>query len=171
MQINELPRCDSSVNTTGCCPRFNPQGWDGQELHLRNRPMVRAVTWSALHVPLNMGRVFARVQSHIAEAGAFDPRDCIVLSRHRSPWTSEHYFPVTNPIETETMTTLSGDFITKVFNGSYREVYRWRRQLQDLVRARGGTPGAIYFFYTTCPDCAKTYGENYVVGVAETRNS
>ena len=26
-----------------------------------------------------------------------------------------------------------------------------------------------YFFYTTCPRCAKHYGKNYVVGVAKVR--
>jgi len=25
----------------------------------------------------------------------------------------------------------------------------------------------MYFFYTTCPTCAKHYGKNYVVGVAK----
>jgi hypothetical protein len=24
----------------------------------------------------------------------------------------------------------------------------------------------VYFFFTTCPKCAKAYGRNYVVGVA-----
>jgi hypothetical protein len=27
----------------------------------------------------------------------------------------------------------------------------------------------MYFFYTTCPRCAKHYGKNYVVGVAKVR--
>jgi hypothetical protein len=66
------------------------------------------------------------------------------------------------------MTTLSGDFVTKVFEGPYREVINWYGEMEDLVREHGGTPGDIYFFYTTCPRCAKAYGENYVVGVAET---
>lgn len=25
----------------------------------------------------------------------------------------------------------------------------------------------VYFFYTICPKCAKYYGKNYVIGVAE----
>lgn len=29
MQRNETPHYDASVNTTGCCPKFNPEGWDG----------------------------------------------------------------------------------------------------------------------------------------------
>lgn len=168
MQINELPRYDMSINTTGCCPRFNPEGWDGQDLHFRDKPMVRAVTMSAMHVPLNMGRVFSRVQGHIADVGALDPNDCIVLTRDISPWASEHYFSVGKPVEDEEMTTLSGDFITKVFEGPYREARNRYQGMHDLVRTRGGTPGDVYFFYTTCPRCAKAYGKNDVVGVAET---
>ena len=40
--------------------------------------------------------------------------------------------------------------------------------MDRLVRANGDLPGKIWFFYTTCPKCAKAYGKNYVVGVAET---
>jgi hypothetical protein len=59
MQINALPRYDQSVNTTGCCPRFNPEGWEGAELHFRDKPFLRADTISALHIPLNMGRAYS----------------------------------------------------------------------------------------------------------------
>ena len=37
-----------------------------------------------------------------------------------------------------------------------------------LARDRGATGEEVYFFYTTCPRCAKAYGRNYVVGVART---
>mgnify|MGYP003526130734 CR=1 FL=1 len=37
----------------------------------------------------------------------------------------------------------------------------------DLARARGAEPKSAWFFYTTCPKCAKAYGKNYVVGIAE----
>lgn len=66
----------------------------------------------------------------------------------------------------EETTSLSGDFITAVFEGPYRKAGDWYRDMQDKVRARGHTPAEVYFFYTTCPKCAKAYGENPVVGVA-----
>jgi hypothetical protein len=44
MQTNALPKYDQSVNTTGCCPRFDPTGWDGAELHFREKPFLRAET-------------------------------------------------------------------------------------------------------------------------------
>lgn len=167
MKPNTLPKYDMSVNTTGCCAKFNPEGWDGQELHFRDAPFVRAETKALMHVPVNMGKVFSRVQQHLEEAGAFDPDNFIVLSRDVSPWKGEHFFAVAKPVTDEEMTSLSGDYITKVFEGPYRDAKDWYGELQGMVRARGKEPGNIFFFYTTCPKCAKAYGKNYVVGVAE----
>jgi hypothetical protein len=167
MQINALPTYDMSVNTTGCCAKFNPQGWEAQELHLRDKPFVRAETRSLMYVPLNMGKVFARVLGNIEKAGAMDAANFIVLSRDKSAFAAEHLFAVTKPVPEEKMTTLTGEFITKVFEGPYQKVRNWRKEMTDLVRARGGEPKSIWFFYTTCPKCAKAYGQNYVVGVAE----
>jgi hypothetical protein len=167
MQTNTLPRSDMSVNTTGCCPKFNPQGWDAQGLHFRDKRFVRATTRSLMHVPLNMGKVFARVMAHIDKAGALDASDYIVLSRDTSAFAAEHMFAVPKAVADEEMTTLSGDFITKVFEGPYKNAEQWRKDMADLVHARGSEPKSIWFFYTTCPKCAKAYGENYVVGVAE----
>lgn len=166
MKTNQLPPCDTSVNTTGCCPKFNPQGWDAEELHFKDKLFVKAQSRSAMHVPLNMGRVFSRVQTHAEQADATSANDFIVLSRDVSPWSSEHLFSVTRPVPAEEMTTLSGDFITKVFEGPYSKVKEWHHDMEQLVRSRNSTPTDIYFFYTTCPKCAKAYGKNYVVGVA-----
>jgi hypothetical protein len=166
MEINATPRYDASVNTTGCCPKFNPAGWDGQELHFRDKPFVRATTRSVMHVPLNMGKVFTRVGKHIDDASAQDTGQALVLSRDTSPWESEHFFAVTAPVRGEEMTSLSGDFTTRVFEGPYRQAREWHKQLREIARGHDGE-ARIFFFYTTCPKCAKAYGRNYVVGVAE----
>lgn len=166
MKTNSLPFYDMSDNPTGCCPRFKPEGWDGVELKLRDKPFVRAETTSVLHVPLNMGKVMSRVFEHMEASGAYDETDFIVMSRDLSPWKGEHLFAAGNPVEDEEMTTVSGDFITKVFEGSYRNAKHWHDEMQALAAARGAKDAEVWFFYTTCPKCAKTYGKNYVVGLA-----
>ncbi len=167
MLVNELPGYDITDKPTGCCPRFDPEGWDGQELHFRNKPFVRAETRSFMHVPLNMGRVFPRVLANIEDAGAFDREGHIVLSREVSPWQAEHFFAVSKPVDSEEMTTLSGDFFTRVFEGPFSEIRKWCAELETLARARGRVAKGIWFYYTTCPKCAKAYGANYVVGLVE----
>ncbi|MCE8006546.1 hydrolase [Aestuariivita sp.] len=169
MQTNQVPYYDDSDTPTECCARFDPTGWDAQELHFENKRFLRAITHSAMHIPLDMGRVFSRVHSHIDASGGYDKADIIVLSRDLSAWKAEHLFAVPRDVPDEDMTTLSGDFVSKVFEGPYRETKRWQEQMQDLVRARGKTPSDVYFFFTTCPKCAKAYGKNYVVGVARTQ--
>jgi hypothetical protein len=37
----------------------------------------------------------------------------------------------------------------------------------DYVRQREKQLKKLYFFYTTCPKCAKYYGKNYVVLLAQ----
>jgi len=167
MQINELPAYDAADNPTGCCPRFNPQGGDGQELHFVDKPFVRATTVSLLHILLNMGRVFARTSRAIKAAGAHDDRNVIVLSRELSPWRAEHYFAVSKEPAGEDVRRLSGHYLTKVFEGPFRDAPKWEKEMQGAIRQRGKRAGQIYAFYTTCPRCAKHYGKNYVVMLAE----
>ena len=168
MQSNSLPHYDDSINTTGCCPKFNPEGWDGKDLHFKNKEFVRATTKGFLHIPLNMGRVFSRVQGHIDEADADGADNIIVLSRDLSSTRAEHLFSISKPVPDEDNVTLTGDFITKVFEGPYRKVKLWQMEIQELVLEIGGMPGEVYFFYTTCPKCAKAYKRNYIVAVART---
>ncbi len=167
MQTNAVPYYDDSTNTTACCARFNPDGWDNQILHFEDKPFLRAFTHSAMHIPLDMGHVFTRVQSHMEEEGAYDPHATLVLSRDRSAWNAEHLFAITRPVPGEEMTTLSGDFLTRVFEGPYRKTKDWLAEMEHAVQSHGNIPGRVYFFYTTCPKCAKAYGENYIIGVAE----
>ena len=65
------------------------------------------------------------------------------------------------------MVRLSGNYMTKVFEGPYKNAPQWEKEMQAYVRSKGKQPGKVYFFYTTCPKCAKAYGKNYVVGIAE----
>jgi hypothetical protein len=167
VQPNALPDMDMSANARGCCPRFNPTGWDARNLHFENKLFVRATTRSLLHVPINMGTVFTRVQSQIEDAGAQDPYRYLVLSRDLSATESEHFFAVTSPVPEEETTTLSGDFIARVFEGPYRKVTDWVHEMEIAAKACGNSVERIFMFYTTCPKCARAYGENYVVGVAQ----
>lgn len=167
MQTNGLPAFDLSVNTTGCCPKFNPMGWDNVKLHFEDKKFVRAVTKSAMHVPLNMGQVFTRVQENMDDVAAFDNAEMLVLSRDVSAWEAEHFFAVSRDVPGEDMVTISGDFITRVFEGPYRKAAGWVHDMEIAAKAQGKKAKTVYMFYTTCPSCAKAYGENYVVGVAQ----
>ena len=75
MDVNSVPKFDMSDNPTGCCPRFDPTGWDEQELHFKDKRFLKARTRSLLHIPLNMGSVFKKTLKAIEEADALGPVD------------------------------------------------------------------------------------------------
>lgn len=167
MEPNTLPVYDQSDNPTGCCPRFNPEGWDNQELHFQEKPFVKVRTINLMHIPINIGRVFERTMNAIENADAIDKQQFVVLSRELSLWKSEHYFAVTKNVPGQDMVTLSGTYFTKVFEGPYKKVPEWHQHVQKYIHGMGKEAEKIYFFYTTCPKCAKYYGKNYVVGFGE----
>jgi hypothetical protein len=168
MQTNETPPIDLTDNETHCCPRFHPEPWDNQELHFENKPFVKASTRSLFHVPLNMSAVFARTMKSIENAHA-DTNRFMVLSHDDSAWHAEHLFAVAKDVPGADMVRLSGDFVTKVFEGPYSDAAKWCAEMERQVETKGRRLDTTYFFYTTCPRCAKHYGKNYVVGVAKTR--
>ncbi|TVO74211.1 MAG: hypothetical protein FHK78_14245 [Sedimenticola selenatireducens] len=167
MEINALPKYDMSDNPTSCCPRFHPEGWDNQALHFKDKLFVRATTNSLFHMPINMGSVFAKTLGAIEKAEATSDTDFIVLSHDPSAWRAEHLFAVTKEVPEQEMVRLSGDYLTKVFEGPYKNMGQWDKAMRDFVKQQGKQTKKSYFFYTTCPKCAKFYGKNYVVAVTQ----
>jgi hypothetical protein len=167
METNALPYYDDSENTTGCCPRFKPEGWDRQDLHFKDKKFVRATTKSVMHIPVNMGPVFNRVFEKIQDLETYDIHQTLVLSRDLSAWSAEHLFAVEEEVEGEEMLTLTGDYVTNIFEGPYKGAKNWHDEMMNDAKKRGHEDAKVYMFYTTCPKCAKAYGKNYVVGVEE----
>ena len=167
METNALPKYDMSDNPTNCCPRFNTEGWDDQELHFKDKLFVKAKTRSIFHIPINMGSVYPKTFTEIEKANAIDYNDLIVLSYDTSSWTGEHYFSVHRNVPGQEMIHMTGDYLTKVFEGPYKNAPKWEKEMKSFVENKGKHVKKTYFFYTTCPKCAKYYGKNYVVAVSE----
>ena len=91
----------------------------------------------------------------------------IVLSDENSPWGADVYLEATKDIPNAHLVTLSGTFLSKVFEGPYKNIGTWVKEMNSHVKAQGKTLKKLYFYYTTCPKCAKKYGKNYVVLLAK----
>jgi hypothetical protein len=64
-------------------------------------------------------------------------------------------------------TSISGRFLSKVFEGHFKNTSIWVKEMNDYVRSKGKEIKDLYFYYTTCPKCAQKYGKNYVVLLAK----
>jgi len=154
-----------SATRTTCCPVFDPTPWDRQRVSLDGRHFVKDRVTSFLHVPLNYGAVMSRNLDAIEAAGAL-PASRLVLTDENSLWGADVYFEVTRALPGRPLVSLPGDYFCRVFEGPFSQVKQWIRAMQDELAAQGKAAAQLYFFYTTCPACAKKYGRNYVVLLA-----
>ena len=153
-----LPKLNLADNPTGCCPRFDPKGWDNQEFVFNKKKFVVGHATSFFYIPLNMGSMMKKLWAAITLADAYKDGEFLMLSRDLSPWKSQHYLSVNKNVPSLENTTLSGTFRTKVFEGPFKDAPKWIKEMNAKT---------VYLYYTTCPKCVKVYGKNYVVAFAK----
>lgn len=150
---------------TGCCPRFDPGPWDGVEVVLNDKLFLKDHVRSFLHIPLGFGKMMVKNVERIAAADALS-EEPLMLVDEKSLWGADVYIAVSKEVPGADMATISGTFISKVFEGPYKDMRKWIKEMKSYVKSKGVEPGKLYFFYTTCPACAKVYGKNYTVILA-----
>jgi hypothetical protein len=153
---------------TGCCDPFDPAPWHEKEITWNNKLFVKDHVASFLHVPLNFGQKVVKNLKLIEKANAKSPYQ-LMLTDEKSLWGSDIYIDVTKDVPGAEMATISGTFLTKVFEGPYKDIGKWLKEMQEFVKSRGKETKKLYFSYTTCPKCAKAYGKNYVVLFAQVK--
>jgi len=156
----------NETSETGCCPRFDPEAWEEKEITWTEKLFVKDKIRSLLHIPLNFGQVMVKNMEKIQEAEA-SAKDVIVLSGEESMWGSNIYIAVEKDFTGAEVVKISGTFLTKVFEGPYKDMGKWIRDMNTFVASKGKTAKKMFFYYTTCPKCAKVYGKNYVVILSE----
>jgi len=150
---------------TGCCLRFNPEPWDEKEKTLQDKLYLKDHIRSIFHIPLNFGQVMVKNMEKIQKADAL-AAEPLMLSDEKSLWGADIYIAVSKEMSGAEIVKISGTFLTKVFEGSYNNMGKWVKEMQAFIKSKGKELKKMYFFYTTCPACAKVYGKNYTVILA-----
>ena len=151
---------------TGCCPRFNPEPWDEKEVTFQDKLFVKDHVKSFLHIPINFGKVMIKNMEKIQKVEALAPEP-VVLSDEKSLWGSDIYIAVEKDVPGAEMAKISGTFLCKVFEGPYKDMRKWIEEMKTYIESKAKELRKMYFYYTTCPKCAKVYGKNYVVILAQ----
>ncbi len=151
---------------TGCCLRFNPKPWDGKTVVWTDKLFLKDHVFSIFHIPITMNKVMVKNMTKIMAAKA-QPAQPLMLSDECSLWGSDIYIAVAKNVPDAEMVKTSGTFLMKVFEGNYSEAGKWAKEMEAFVKSKKKVIKKLYFWYTTCPKCAKFYGKNYTVLVAQ----
>ncbi len=151
-----------TVKPTGCCDPFNPEPWLDKKIVWKDKIFVKDHVSSFFHIPMNMGKTIVKNMTLIEKAGAKATYQ-LMLTDEKSLWGCDIYIDVTQDVPGTQMAKISGTFLTKVFEGPYKDAGQWADEMKKYVESKSQKLEKIYFSYTTCPRCAKAYGRNYVI--------
>jgi len=143
---------NQKIKPTGCCEPFEPKLWDSKEIVWKDKKFIKDQVLTVFYIPVNFGAVMTRATKKIEEAGG-RVSGGLVLSESVSKWKMDVYLAVDKEIAEAENVKISGKFISKVYEGEFKEMGKWMAE----------QPKSRYVWYTTCPKCAKVYGKNYVV--------
>lgn len=149
-------------NEAVCCPRFQPAPWDDTLLEWEKKRFIRAAVPTLFYIPLGFGRVMRKLD-RLAATGGAKWVDHLCLSEHVSPWRMDLYLAVDREVPGAENVTISGKFYSRVYEGEFRDTGKWMDEAGKEAAARWYDIRRWFMWYTTCPRCAKKYGENYVV--------
>ncbi len=149
-----------------CCPRFDPTLWDNKVFEWDNKNFIKDKVFTLFFMPINFSKVVSKMMAKIEKAGT-KAQDWMGLSDHTSKWNMDLYLAVDREIPEAENVILSGKFLSKVYEGSFKETGKWCKDFENYTKDKGFEIKKQYMWYTTCPKCAKKYGKNYVVIVGE----
>jgi hypothetical protein len=149
-----------------CCPKFEPAPWDDKTFEWNNKLFIKDKVFTLFYMPINFGKVMKRLMGKVEKAGATLP-DYLGLSDHTSKWNMDIYLAVDKEVSGAENTSLSGKFLSKVYEGDFKKTGKWCKEFEGYAAGKNVKVKKWYMWYTTCPKCAKKYGKNYVVIVAQ----
>lgn len=160
----------TKTNSNPCCPKFDTTPWDEKTHKWQDKLFIKDTIPQFLHMPLpgTINKTIGHMWEQAQQADATpDMKDFLMLAYDPSPWKSEFYLSVTKEVPGGENVKLTGTFLSKVFDGPYQNVPKWIKEMDRYIAKQGKTTQKYYFYFTTCPKCAKIYGHNYVVAFAQ----
>jgi len=150
-----------------CCPEFEPGKWDKKTFEWKNKLFIRETMRTFFHIPFppSIGKKVTKMHELAQKAGATIPdlTDALILFRDPSAFRSEIYYAVTKEVDGANNTTVTGSFVTSVYDGPFNKVPVFIKEMGKFLEERGQTAKDYYVHYAYCPKCAKKYNHNYMI--------
>lgn len=150
-----------------CCPEFNPEKWDKRTISWDNKKFIKDSLPTIFHMPFPpmIGKKITRMWGEVekAEAAAPNKEDTLILFRDPSVFKSEIYISVEKDVPMENNVFISGNFVSRVFDGDYNAIPKFVKIMDEYLAETGKEAKDYYVHYAYCPICAKKFEHNYII--------
>jgi hypothetical protein len=148
-----------------CCPEFDPKKWDKKKVTWKGKLFVKDKAFSFFHIPLNLTSTIKEIIKRLQLEKATD-KETIILTDDHSAFSQNVYISARKPIKKAYDVKVTATFISKVFEGK-KKIKKWEKEMTQFVESKGKKIKHFYFYHPYCPQCAKKYGTDYTVILAE----
>ncbi len=150
-----------------CCPIFNAEKWDNKTYFWNEKKFLMATIPTLFHIPLPpmIGKKVTKMmeKAEVAEKLEDDREEILLLFTDPTAFKSEIYLSVTGEVPEADNTTLTGTFMSKVFEGKYKDIPKFIKEMEAYLQEHHKKAENYYVHYAYCPKCAKEAGKNYIV--------
>ncbi len=150
-----------------CCPPFNIEKWDGKTLVWDQKPFIKASVPTMFHIPFSkkLGKKITKLmhQAEYQDSLEKDKTNTLLLFTDPHPFRSDMYLSVSGRVPKANNVNLSGAYISKVFDGPYRAIPTFMKEMDRQLKLEHKKAKKYYVHYAYCPKCAKERGHNYMV--------
>ena len=158
-----------------CCPEFHPEKWSEKTFKWHEKRFIKTWLPTFFHIPYApmIAKRIANLMELAEEAQALEENkeDILLLFTDPHPFKSEIYLSVNHHVQNANNTSLSGNFISKVFDGPYKAIPKFIMQLKDFLHLQEEKAKRFFVHYAYCPKCAEEFDHNYMVIFAEIDNA
>lgn len=144
------------------CKPFIPLDFQDKELVWVDKLFIKDNVVSFCHVHLNMWSIINKNLKKIwISENQHDYK--LILTDEKSLFGTDIYFEIWDKVKYKNTVKISWIFHTKVFEWSFRNIQKWKEEMIQYLDWKWKKASEIYYFFTTCPSCARKYWKNYVV--------
>jgi hypothetical protein len=156
-----------------CCPNFHPEKWDEKSFVWEHKKFIKASVPTLFHIPLPpmIGKRVTKLMKLAEDSKKLsdDNEEILLLFNDPSAFKSELLLSVTGTVKNAENTTLSGTFMSKVFDGAFNAIPKFIKQMDTYLAHQHKKAINYFVHYAYCPKCAKKTGHNYMVLFAQLR--
>jgi hypothetical protein len=139
----------------------------GKNFVWKNKPFITDSMRTFFHIPSlsSINKKMTSLYNSAKNSKKISKKtdEVLILFRDPSAFRSEIYFSVTGKVKEAKNVNLSGTFVAKVFDGPYKAVPKFIKEMNEYLAKKGKKAKDYYIHYAYCPKCAKKYGNNFMI--------
>jgi len=144
------------------CPQLKKEDWHIVKHVWDKRPFYKTHYRCFLNIPTNLQKVVRESLTTLEKRNLLE-KTPIIFSVRENMWGGDLLISIKKQVRDLETRALSGQYISFLFNGDYKNVPAWVKKVTDYGRREYLNFSELLIWHVTCPRCAKFYGNSQTV--------